>query len=112
MLAVPDLRTGSVVVSASRDLMAQIAPMVEQLDEDPARVQKVHVFSVENTDPQVVEDILNGMFQTQNTRNRTTQRNTGQAGNQLNNRANTTQNQQRTTGGNTGFGGSTSRTGR
>ena len=38
--------------------------------------------------------------------------NTGQAGNQLNNRANTTQNQQRTTGGNTGFGGSTSRTGR
>ncbi|MHB9008727.1 MAG: secretin N-terminal domain-containing protein, partial [Limisphaerales bacterium] len=112
VLAVPDLRTGSVVVSASRDLMAQIAPMVEQLDEDPARVQKVHVFSVENTDPQVVEDILNGMFQSQNTRNRTTQRNTGQAGNQLNNRANTTQNQQRTTGGTTGFGGTTGRTGR
>ncbi len=109
VLAVPDLRTQSVVVSAARELMDQIAVMIAQLDSDPARKQKVFTFSVENTDPAQVEEILRGLFETQNTRNRaaTTRNTTRQAGSQLNNRAvNTLQNQGRT-GAATGFGGGT-----
>lgn len=107
VLAVPDLRTQSVVVSAARELMDQIAVMIAQLDSDPARKQKVFTFSVENTDPAQVEEILRGLFETQNTRNRaaTTRNTTRQAGSQLNNRAvNTLQNQGRT-GAAAGFGG-------
>lgn len=108
--AVADMRTRSVVVSASRDLMPEIAQIVAQLDSDPARKQKVHVFSVENTDPAQVEEILRGLFETQNTRNRTStanRSNTRQAGSQLNNRATSNmQNMGRNTGrtGSTGFG--------
>lgn len=119
VLAVPDLRTQSVVVSAARELMDQIAVMIAQLDADPARKQKVFTFSVENTDPAAVEEILRGLFETQNTRNRaaTTRSNTRQAGSQLNNRATTTmQNQGRTGtglgGGITGFGNAIGGTGR
>jgi hypothetical protein len=107
--AVPDLRTRSVVVSASRDLMPEIGQIVSQLDSDPAKKQKVHVFSVENTDPATIEEILRGLFETQNTRNRSTanRSNTRQAGSQLNNRATSNnQNMGRNTGrtGTTGFG--------
>lgn len=117
VLAVPDLRTRSVVVSAAHELMEQIATMVKQLDADPAKKQKVFVYSVENTDPQAVEDILRGLFEGQNTRNRsatTSRNNQSQAGNQLNNRANNASRNQgnRTSGfggSNSGFGGNTGR---
>jgi type II secretory pathway component GspD/PulD (secretin) len=114
-VAVPDLRTGSVVVSAARDLMGQIAGMIEDLDSDPARKQQVFVFDVQNTDPQAVQEILQGLFPAANNgtygtassgRNSRQQAGTG---NQLNNRA--TQNQNRggrvgtgTGGMNSGFG--------
>jgi type II secretory pathway component GspD/PulD (secretin) len=106
VLAVPDMRTASVVVSASHELMQQIAGMVEQLDSDPAKKKKVFVYSVENTDPQAVEDILNNMFQTQNTRSRTStsRSNTRQTGQQLNTRTSNSQNNSRS--GNSSFGGS------
>lgn len=108
VVAVPDLRTSSIVVSASRDLMGEIATMIERLDADPARKQKVFVYSVENTDPQAVEEILRGLFESQNnSRNRSTTRNNNrQSGNQLNNRANQTQQGNRNTG---GFGGGNTR---
>ena len=110
--AVPDLRTGSVVVSAARNIMGQIAQMIEVLDADPARQQKVFVFDVENTDPQVVQEVLQNLFPSQNSGtaagSRTTQQ---QVGNQLNNRASQMQNQGlnttsalRTTGTGTGTG--------
>lgn len=113
VIAVPDLRTQSIVVSAAHELMDQIATMVKQLDADPAKKQKVFVYSVENTDPQAVEDILRGLFEGQNTRNRSmnnTRNNQSQAGNQLNNRANNASRNQgnRTSGiggGTSGFGG-------
>lgn len=101
--AVPDPRTGSIVVSASRDLMDQIAQMITQLDADPAKKQKVFVYSVENTDPTAVEEILRGLFEGQNSRNRgnASRSTTRQTGNQLNNRATQNQNQGNR---NTGFG--------
>ena len=64
--AVPDLRTRSVVVSAARALMPQIASMIEELDADPAMKQKVYVFSVENTDPETVQGIIEDLFPNQN----------------------------------------------
>lgn len=103
VVAVPDLRTGSVVVSASRDLMDQIARMLEQLDADPARKQKVFVYSVENTDPQAIQDVLQTLFPEQNTGvNRNTRNTQRQNNNQLNNRQ--TQNRNQGNRSNTGFG--------
>ncbi len=100
VIAVPDQRTASVIVSAAKQLMGQIEEMVAQLDSNPAKKQKVFVYSLENADVQSVEEILRGMFEGQNSRNNrsTTRQNTT---NPLNNR--TTGN----TGGNTGggFGG-------
>ena len=39
--AVPDPRTSSIIVSADRSLMGQIAEMVKQLDSNPARKQQI-----------------------------------------------------------------------
>jgi type II secretory pathway component GspD/PulD (secretin) len=104
VLAVADNRTRSVVVTAARDTMEQIGKMVEQLDNDPARQQKVFVFEVQNTDPEAVQQALQDLFSGQRSstanRNRTT---TGQAGSQLNNRAQ--QRNQNSGNQNTGFGG-------
>ncbi|MBL9127431.1 MAG: hypothetical protein JNL97_07285 [Verrucomicrobiales bacterium] len=104
VITVPDPRTSSIVVSAARELMDQIAQVITQLDSNPAKKQKVFVYSVENTDPQAVEEILRGLFEGQNSRNRggSTRSSTRQTGNQLNNRA--TQNQNNANR-NSGFGG-------
>jgi type II secretory pathway component GspD/PulD (secretin) len=91
--AVPDLRTGSVVVSASRQLMTQIAQMIEVLDADPARQQKVFVFDVENTDPQVVQEVLQRLFPSPNNATISTTTSQRQTGSQLNTRATQMQNQ-------------------
>ncbi|MCC6231623.1 MAG: hypothetical protein IT580_03210 [Verrucomicrobiales bacterium] len=103
VVAVPDLRTRSIVVSAARDLMEQIARMLEQLDSDPARKQKVFVYSVENSDPQAVQEVLQNLFPNQSTTaGRNTQNSQRQNANQLNNRQ--TQNRNQTGGTGNGFG--------
>jgi hypothetical protein len=106
--AVPDLRTRSVVVSASHTLMPQITLMVEELDADPAMKKKVFVFSVENTDPEQVQQVIEQLFpntgynaQSSNYRRNSTQ----QTGRQLNNRATTMQNQGGRGSGGGSFGG-------
>jgi general secretion pathway protein D len=107
VVAVPDLRTGSVVVSAARELMVQIGKMIEDLDADPAKKQQVFVFDVQNTDPQSVQDILQSLFPAptygsgSNTRQNSRQQNG--VGSQLNNRATQSQNQG-SRGGNMGLG--------
>jgi general secretion pathway protein D len=63
VLAVPDPRTSSLVVSAASELMPQISQMIAQLDASPARKQKVFVYSLENADVQEVQQILQDMFQ-------------------------------------------------
>jgi general secretion pathway protein D len=65
--AVADRRTGSVVVTASKVMMEQIADMIKDLDSDPARKQKVYVYSLENADPQQVAQELQDLFQTTTT---------------------------------------------
>jgi type II secretory pathway component GspD/PulD (secretin) len=90
VIAVPDQRTSSVVVSAARELMDQIGQMVSQLDENPAKRQKVFVYSLENADVQSVEEILQGLFESQNSRN--TRSTTSQGANPLNTRSTANQN--------------------
>ena len=79
--------------------MPQIAEMIAQLDENPARKQNVYVFPLENADAQQVEQILQGMFQRNTSLNNRNSRNQNSA---LINRS-TTANQGVGTG--TGFGG-------
>lgn len=99
VMAVPDQRTSSVIVSAASELMDQIGQMIVQLDANPAKKQKVFVYSLENADVQNVEEILRGMFEAQNSRNmRGTTRQNNNNTNPLNNR--NTQNQ----GGGAGIG--------
>ena len=101
--AVADPRTSSVIISASTEMMPQIAQMVEQLDSDASRRQKVFVYSLENADVQQVEQIVRGMFE------RTTT--TGNRNNQNQNSALSTRSQQNAqqqgqNSGNTGGGSS------
>jgi len=107
VVAVPDARTSSVIVSADRELMGQISEMVKQLDADPARKQKVYVYDLENADPQQVQEVLRNLFESQNTANRSTQ-NRNQQGSALTTRSTQqlqNQNQRGAGGGGGGFGG-------
>jgi type II secretory pathway component GspD/PulD (secretin) len=67
-VAVADVRTESVIVTASPVLMEQISNMIAQLDSDPSKQQKVFVIPVENADPAQMQQILQGLFPTQNGR--------------------------------------------
>ena len=63
VMAVPDSRTSSVIVTASKNLMIQIAGMVRELDVVSTRDQQVHVFRMNNGDPQQAAQVLQNMFQ-------------------------------------------------
>lgn len=105
VVAVPDNRTRSIVVTAARDTMQQIEGLIKQLDNDPARKKQLYVIDVQNTDPETVKQALDDIFSGQRNSNSTRNRNTtGQPGGQLNQRTR----QQSQNGGtrNTGFGGS------
>ncbi len=72
IVAVPDPRTYSVIISASKDEMPGIADIVEQLDASNARKQKVYVYTLENADVRQVETVLRNLFQSSNARTTTT----------------------------------------
>lgn len=61
--AVADPRTQSVIVTASKDMMFQVAEIVAQLDASTARKQKVFVYTLENADVLQVESVLRDLFQ-------------------------------------------------
>jgi type II secretory pathway component GspD/PulD (secretin) len=67
VVAVADPRTSSVVVTASKDLMQEIAGMMEQLDVPSDRDQGVYVFQMKNGDPQQALTVLQNMFQSSST---------------------------------------------
>jgi type II secretory pathway component GspD/PulD (secretin) len=88
--AVPDPRTNSVIVSAASNLMTQIERMINQLDSDSSKKQKVYVYSLDNADVDNVATILRGMFESQssNLNNRNNANRSGQNNNNpLNNRS-------------------------
>jgi type II secretory pathway component GspD/PulD (secretin) len=65
---VPDRRTQSVIVSASRDMMEQIKGVVEDLDQGTQGVQKVTALDFGGADPATVEQTLSGLFSSANSR--------------------------------------------
>jgi type II secretory pathway component GspD/PulD (secretin) len=67
VVAVADQRTSSVIVTASKDLMQEIAGMMEQLDVASDRDQGVYVFQMKNGDPQQALTVLQNMFQSSST---------------------------------------------
>ena len=68
VLAVPDPRTSSVIVMASKTLMPQIADMITELDSDKGRKEVVGFFDVQNADIQDVNNNLQDLFQRNNVR--------------------------------------------
>ncbi len=96
VLAVPDQRTSSIVVTAARELMGQIEEVVVELDENPARRQSVKVFQLQNADPQETMEVLQDIFQKSGTQ--TSRNNNRNQGSVLQNRSEQQQNQQTTTG--------------
>jgi type II secretory pathway component GspD/PulD (secretin) len=69
--AVADARTQSVIVSASKDLMDQIAGMMDQLDVSSTRDQKVYVYHLDHGDPNQVVQVLQNTFGNSNTKTST-----------------------------------------
>jgi len=63
VITVPDQRTASIVVTAAKDLMGQIAAVVQELDTDPAKKQNVRVFPLQNADPEQALQVLQDIFQ-------------------------------------------------
>ena len=61
--AVADSRTQAVIVMASKDLMVEIAGMMDQLDVSSTRDQNVYVYHMANGDPQEALQVLQNMFQ-------------------------------------------------
>ena len=87
VVAVADPRTNSVIVSATAELMAQITLMVERLDDNKAKQQKVYTYSLQNADVEGVSEILRNMFEQQNGNfNSSRNRNTSNQQNPLDNR--------------------------
>jgi len=62
VIAVADQRTASVVVSASKDLMEQIAEVITGLDGDMTGKPVVTVFVPSNTDPDELKTMMNDLF--------------------------------------------------
>ncbi len=56
--AVPDYRTGSIIVSGDQTLMPEVEKMVAALDTDRAGKQEVFSWKTENTDPKAMLDLL------------------------------------------------------
>ena len=54
-------------MTASKDLMQEIAGMMEQLDVPSDRDQGVYVFQMNNGDPQQALQVLQNMFQSSST---------------------------------------------
>ena len=62
VVAVGDPRTNSVVCSASRETMTQIAEMVGRLDATDSKKQHVYIHSLEHADADNVANVLRGML--------------------------------------------------
>jgi type II secretory pathway component GspD/PulD (secretin) len=106
VLAVADPRTSSVIVTASKTLMPQIAQMVAALDAEKGKREVVSYFELQNADPQDVYQNLQDLFNRSTVRmqNNNNQNSFLGRNNPLTQRQ--TQNQQSTSGTTTGFGSS------
>ena len=65
--AVADSRIQAVIVTAPKDLMNEIAGIMDEIDVASDRDQKVATIELQNADPQQVAQVLQSMFQGNNT---------------------------------------------
>lgn len=113
--AVPDPRTGSVIVSASHETMGQIANIIDGLDSDPSKKKQVYVIPIANREGQEVMEELQSVIATDSSggnlnTSRSSQR---QSGSQLGTRQqNNLQNQGNNNNNGFNVNGGNSRTGR
>ena len=111
VVAVPDPRTASVIVTASKTLMPQIADMINELDSDRGKREMVGYYELQNADPQDVYQNLQDLFNRSTVRMQNNNQNTFLGrNNPLTQRQ--TQNQQSTSGGIPSFGNSMGNGGR
>ncbi len=75
VIAVPDQRTSTVIVTASTEVMPKIAEMIAQMDANPARKQRLYVYKLNNADADNVQNVLQDMFGSTTTRNNRNQNN-------------------------------------
>jgi hypothetical protein len=61
-MTVADARTSSLLVSAARNLMPQIAALIERLDAERGRKEVVGFWDLRNADPQDVKQVLQDLF--------------------------------------------------
>jgi general secretion pathway protein D len=73
VVVVADPRTNSVIVTASRDSMEDIALTIGRLDSSDSKKQHVTIYRLQNADPDNVASILRDMFTTNGTTNSSTQ---------------------------------------
>jgi hypothetical protein len=111
VLAVPDPRTSSIIITASKTLMPQIADMIAELDSDKGRKEVVGFYDLQNADPSDVYNNLQDLFQRNNVRqqNNNLNPNLGQNSPLYKRAQNNTQTM--SSGTTSGFGGSSSRSG-
>jgi general secretion pathway protein D len=84
VLAVPDLRTSSVIVSADSELMPEIAGIIAQLDSSSTKAQHVYIYPIQNADVYQVEQVVRDMFERNNIQaNRNNQNETSQLENRI-----------------------------
>ncbi len=104
VVAVPDPRTQSLLVTASKSLMPEIADMISSLDADPGKREIVRVFELQNADPQDVNSILQDLFNRNNVRSQNANNSRSMLGNNnpLTQRQTQQQNNNSTGFGNTG----------
>ena len=62
VLAIPDARTSTLVVSAPSTLFPQISKLIAGLDASPAGKEKIHVYELRGADPQDVNSILQDLL--------------------------------------------------
>lgn len=109
--AVPDPRTSSLIVTASKTLMPQISEMISELDSDKGKREVVSYYELQNADPQDVYQNLQDLFNRSTVRMQNNNNQSSFLGrnNPLTQRQ--TQNQQSTSGSSSSFSGRSSTAG-
>ena len=111
VLAVSDPRTSSLIVTASKTLMPQIADMIAELDSDKGRKEVVGFYDLQNANPQDVYNNLQDLFQRNNVRPQSTTANPMLGQNSPLNKRITSNTQPTTQGATSAIGGTASRGG-
>jgi type II secretory pathway component GspD/PulD (secretin) len=106
-MVVPDRRTQSVIVSASKDMMEQIKGVVEDLDQGTEGVQHVTALDFGGADPATVEQTLIGLFSSANSKAPTSTQTATPIGNRYTGNANSQSTTAQTLNSATGTTGST-----